>query len=150
MQARIFGGGFDFSRGDCGCPPCLTPCSYTAIFTSLDMYWVAVFDPPIGESLDTPFGGIPLGDVVLDSIHVAPTTGYVGHIGADINEELQLGHVYVVRTREGGHAVFRIMEFDPGNAIWVIDYKLQTDGSGHFEEVAVERMSWSLIKAITH
>lgn len=84
-QATIFGGGFDFSRGDCGCPPCLVH----------------------------PFGSIPYGDVPLDSIDAAPTAGYYDHIGEDINEMLQLDHTYVVRTREGGHAAFRVIASNP-------------------------------------
>jgi hypothetical protein len=103
-----------------------------------------VFDPPIGYTLETPLGGLALGDVPLDSVEVAPTTGYAEAIDAEHSEEPAPDRTYVLKTQGGGHAVIRIHTISLDGIAF--DYKYQNDGSGVFKHVSVAPATWSQVK----
>ena len=136
-----------FKDGDCGCPPCQWSCAYEDLYR-LDMLWAYVFDPPLGNYLETPAGSQPLGDIPIDSLHVAPSEGYVRHIGADINEQLSVNRTYVLRTRDGGHALVRPLTLDLFPPVFLFAYKYQPDGSGVFDGTPVKITSWGEVKTL--
>jgi hypothetical protein len=85
---------------------------------------------------------ITLSDSSYESLVEAPedSTLYVEFIG------VFLGEAYVIRTREGHYAKFRI-PITPGPGL--IEYTYQDDGSRALAEpVAVEETTWGRIKAL--
>jgi hypothetical protein len=145
-------GTWSFERADCGCPPCIENCplSYGPQFFDIAMFFVT--SPPLGQVLLTYFGGIALGDVPIDSVQQAPSTGYSDAIVADQNEEFQANRTYIVRTAEGGHAVIRTLYVDSLEGMEFI-YKYQNDGSGTFgafHKTSSESATWSRIKSLLH
>jgi|GEM_PF-3338712 len=136
---------WDFARENCVCEPCSLGCS-PGDQTPRDFNLVFVLEPPIFWSLVTPYGGQPLGDVPLDSVAVAPDSGYVGSINAIDNEELTIGHTYVLRTMGGGHALITPLSLSLSNGMTFL-YKFQPDGTGIFIPGApVARTTWGNIK----
>ena len=134
-----------FSQFNCGCPPCETSCSF---LTPVDARLFLILDPPLGMALITDWGGQALGDVPLHSVLYAPTSGYTNGISADTSEEITVGHTYVIRTMDGGHALLSPLTLALDGMTFV--YKYQDDGSGIFfdESTPVLRSTWGRIKAL--
>jgi hypothetical protein len=146
-SASMIGGSWVFEDGNCGCPPCIHACSYDELYR-LDLAWIYIFDPPLGNALCTPEGGQALGDVPLDSVEVAPASGYGFLIDAEENEELQSNRTYALRTRGGGHALIRPSVLNINNGSFAFDYIYQNDGTGVFiNGTAARPTTWSSIKS---
>jgi len=135
-----------FSDFDCGCAPCIDPCLYTDRYR-VDFVAVFVFDPPIGPAIDAPLGIAVLGEVPLETVHAAPDTGYSEVVDSSVSETPAVGHVYVLKTRGGGHALIKLTFVGFGSIAF--DYKYQNDGTGAFEPVAIESATWTRIKALS-
>ena len=146
---------FDFADQDCGCPPCILSCRYPEHVSFYDINLIYIFDPPLGHALLANFGIVALGPVPIDSVLTAPVGGYVDAIAANINEEFQANHTYVLRTRSGGHAVIVPLIVNELGGGFTFIYKYQSDGTGNFEPNHVGsfakpqtvQTTWSRIKA---
>jgi hypothetical protein len=149
-SVSMLGGSWIFNDGNCGCPPCDYACNIDQL-PRLDLKWIYIFDPPLGNALCTPVGGQPLGDVPLDSVEVAPTAGYAVRIDSSYNEEFQVNRTYVLKTRDGGHALIRPSVLEESTARFVFDYIYQNDGTGVFTTgTAIQITTWSSIKTRYH
>jgi hypothetical protein len=139
-----------FARFDCGCPPCMQGCGiYPYRAPVLDFELGYVTSPPIGWVLFAPYGVVPLGATPIDSVKAAPTDGYVDRIAADLNEELQVGRTYVVRTYNGGHAVISPAILQLG-LFFTFVYRYQSDGSGQFEfDAGTRPVTWGAMKLVS-
>jgi len=138
---------WDFSKADCGCPPCRESCRREdEAYYDCDL--IFIFDPPLGNALITFAGGLPLGDVPIDSVDSVPVDGYAQSISANLNEQFQAGRTYAIRTREGHYALIRptyVNEFEGGFAFRV---RYQDDGSTSFEEKSPiqKSLTWGELK----
>jgi hypothetical protein len=136
---------WDFAKDNCACEPCSLGCP-PGDQTPRDFGLAYVFDPPIGWALMAPSGGQPLGAIPIDSVRAAPVDGYVQFIDANDNEELTIGHTYVLRTMAGWHALITPLSISiPAGMTFI--YKVQTDGTGIFiPDTKVSQTTWGSIK----
>lgn len=132
-------GSWDFSAGNCGCPPCDTGCGYLWLY---DVYIVFVFDPPLGWRVGGRVKRIE--STAIESITSISADGFENGVPFETNA------VYAVITKEENYALVRYLDDAAQPGILRMEYRYQDDGSTNFDaSVPVEQVSWGRVKGMS-